>query len=104
MLNRLVGNEPGIAATAPIAPGGMAPARDIRFIGVGNAKREPVEERFSLRRKMKNIFMTVVQKASRVDRLEMSARNFFAVILGNRDGLDPMNRVLQDEGFAQPQN
>ena len=103
-LDRLVRNEPGVAATTPVAPARVAPARNVRFVGVGNAEREAIERRFSFGREMENIFVAVVQKAGRTDRLEMSARNFFAGIVRDRDRFDPVNRVLQNEEFAQSQD
>ena len=41
-LNRLVRDEPGVAAAAD-AVGRAAPARDVRLILIGHAEREPVE-------------------------------------------------------------
>ena len=41
-LDRLVGNEPGVAAAAD-ALGRAAPAADVRLILIGHAERQPVE-------------------------------------------------------------
>ena len=98
--DRFVGNEPCVPATAPVASAGVAPARDVRLVGVGNAEREPIERRLSLRREVENIFVAIVQKARRTDRLEMTTRDFFAGVIRNRDRLDPVDRVLQHEKFA----
>src|SRR5438270_6523067 len=71
-LNRLIGNEPGIAATTAIAPARVRPARNVAFVLIWNAEREPVDRCFSLGREMKNVFMAVVQETLRVNRFEMS--------------------------------
>ena len=44
-LNRFVGNEPGVAATAPIAAAGVRPARDVALVLIRDAEREPIERR-----------------------------------------------------------
>ena len=51
-LNRLVRDEPGVAAAAD-AVGGGAPARDVRLVLVGHSERQPVQARFSGRVKWK---------------------------------------------------
>src|SRR5438067_1583860 len=96
-LNCFVGNEPGIAATTPIAPAGVRPTRNVGFILIRNSEREAIDWRVPLGREMKNIFVAIVQVASRVDRLEMPARNDFAPFFLNADRLDPMNGILQNE-------
>ena len=53
---------------------------------------------------MKNVFLAIVQETGGIDRLEMSARHFSAVLVRKRDGLDPMNRVLQNEKLSQAQD
>src|SRR4029450_2587011 len=80
-LDRLVGNEPGVAATTAIAPEGMAPARNVRFVGVGNAERETIERSSSFRREVENILVAVIEEAGGIDRLEMSTRDFFALFV-----------------------
>ena len=102
--DRLVGNEPGIAAAAPIASARVAPARDVALVRVRNAEREPIDRRATFGREMKNVFVAIIQKTRRTDRLEMSARNQFALLVFDRDRLDPMDRILQNEEIAQAQN
>src|SRR5690349_20468302 len=70
-LNRLVGNEPGVAAAAHTA-GGPAPAGDVRLILVGHAKRQPLESGFAQRREMEDELVAVVQEPIAVDRLVMT--------------------------------
>src|SRR5205085_10768674 len=45
---------------------------------------------------MKNVFVTIVQKSFRTDRLEMTER-----LIVDGDGFDPVNRVLEDEIFSK---
>ena len=77
-LDCFVRNKPGVAATTPVTAARVAPARDVRLVGVGNAERETVERRLSFRSEVENIFVAVVQKARRTDRLEMAGRNLLA--------------------------
>ena len=99
-----VGNEPGVAAAAPIASAGVAPARDVTLVGVRNTEGEPIDRSVTFRGEMENVFVAVVQIPRRTDRFEMAARNEFAVFVFDRDRLDPMDRVLEDEQIAQPQD
>jgi len=104
-LNSRVRHKPGVAATAPILTRGVGPARDVALVLVRHTEGETIERSFSLGRKVKNIFVAIVQVTGRVDRLEMAARNLAPPELvrqGNR--LDPVNRVLQNEKFAQAQD
>ena len=71
-LDCFVRNEPGVAAATPVTAARVAPARDVRLVGVGNAEREAVERRLAFWREMENIFVAIVQKARRTDRLEMA--------------------------------
>ncbi len=50
---------------------------------------------------MKNIFVAIVEKASRVDRFEMAVRPQLAFSIFDCDGFDPVNGILQHESIAQ---
>src|SRR5438477_13191392 len=95
-LDCFVGNEPGVAAAAAVAPARVRPARDVTFVLVRNAEREPVDVDLAVDGEMKNVFVAVVQKSFRTDRLKMSER---PIVDGDR--LDPVNGVLQNEELAQ---
>src|SRR2546423_8686614 len=85
-LDCFVGDKPVVAATTPVATAGVTPARDVTFIRIRNTERETVERCLSLRGEMKNVLVTIIQKPPRIDRLEMFARDFSALIL-DRDRL-----------------
>ena len=63
-LDRLVRDEPGIPAATKIAAARMRPARDICFVLVGNSKCEPFYRRLPLAGKVKNMFVTIVEKTN----------------------------------------
>src|SRR5256885_7533911 len=92
-LNRLIRNNPRIAATTAIAPEGMRPTRNVGFILIRNSEREPVDGHVPLGREMKNIFVAIVQVAARIDRFEMPTRNDFAPFFLNADRFDPVNGI-----------
>src|SRR5438477_630366 len=64
ILNSFVGDEPGVSATTQIAAARMRPACDIGFVLIGNAEREPFDRRLALSRKVKNIFVAIVEKTT----------------------------------------
>src|SRR3954454_546344 len=74
-LDRLVGHEPGVAATTQIVSAGVTPARDVGFVRVGNAEREAVDRSTAFCREMEDVLMAIIQVTRRVDRLEMTARD-----------------------------
>ena len=75
------------------------------LVRIRHPEREPIERRLPVRREMENIFMTIIQETRRIDRLEMPARNFARPVLVRQgDRLHPVDRVLQDEKFPQPQD
>jgi hypothetical protein len=94
-LNRLVRNEPGIAAATQIASASMTPAGDVAFVLVRYAKRKPIKLSTPSFREMKNVLMAIVKKPFRIDRLEVTVRFEIALSIFNCDRLDPVNRVLQ---------
>ena len=52
----------------------MRPARDVALVLIRNAKRQPVQFDATGLREMKNIFVAIVEKSRRIDRLEMAKR------------------------------
>ena len=102
MLNGLVGNEPDIASATVVFPKRMRPTFDITLVRVGDPDGQTVEGRCSFQSEVEHILVAVIQKAGRIDRFEMSVGTDLSVPL-NRDGLDPMNGVLQLEQSTQAQ-
>src|SRR6266568_806902 len=100
-LNCFIRDKPGVAATPQIASPSVRPARNVAFVLIWNSDSEPVQLYASAFREMKNVFVTIVQKTLRTDRLEMTMRSNLSVSIFNRDRFDPMNRVLQHERTAQ---
>ena len=62
-LNCLVGNEPRVAATASITPARMTPSRDVAFVLVRNANRQPIQLDVTDLGEMENVFVAVVEKS-----------------------------------------
>ena len=91
-LNCLIRNEPGIAAAALVASAGVRPASDVALVLIRHAEREPIDVDLSVSREMKNVFVAIVEESFRADRFEMAE-----CTIVDRDRLDPMNRVLEDE-------
>ena len=71
-LNCFVGNEPRVPAATQIFSPSMRPARDVALILIRNAKRQPIQFDATGLREMKNIFVAIVEKSPRIDRLEMT--------------------------------
>src|SRR5690349_7173343 len=103
-LNRFVGNKPGIAATTPVLSFRVRPARNIALVGVRDTQRQAIDRRPAFRGEMENVFVTIVQVTRRADRIEMAARTYLASRFIDRDRLDPMDRVLENEQVAEPKN
>src|ERR1700730_10757881 len=93
-LDRLVRNEPGVAAAAPIDPPRVPPARNIAFVLIRNAEREPIQLNAPIGREMKNVFMAIVKESLGTDRLKMAKRPHGALSIFDRDRFGPVNRVL----------
>src|SRR6185369_8517001 len=70
-LDRLVRNEPRVAAATPVFLGlaGRAPALDVRLVLIGHAHGTPVEARPAARREVKDELVAVVDEPLAVDRL-----------------------------------
>ena len=73
-LNCFVGNEPRVPAATQIFSPSMRPTRDVALVLIRNAKREPIQFDATGLREMKNIFVAIVEKSRRIDRLEMTKR------------------------------
>src|SRR4029077_9384975 len=94
----------------------MRPARDVALVLVRHAKSQSIQFDATGLREMKNIFVAIVEKSRRIDRLKMAksasrcsrfpvgsarvARRATATMIVDRDGFDPVNRVLQNEKLA----
>ena len=73
-LNCFVGDEPRVPAATQIFSPSMRPTRDVALILIRNAKRQPIQFDATGLREMKNIFVAIVEKSRRIDRLEMAKR------------------------------
>ena len=100
-MNRFVWNEPGIPATTQIASAGMRPTGNIALVLIRNTERESINFNAPALGEVKDILVTIIEKASRTNRLEMTARDDSAIFLLDADRLDPMNRVLQNKQVTQ---
>ena len=128
-LNRFVGDEPRVPAATQIFSPSMRPPRDVALILIRNAKCQSIQFDATRLREVENIFVAIVEKSRRIDRLEMTnrfdtafdphlalrvrlslARERMEVRVGvagfsigrvDRDGFNPVNRVLQNEKLAQ---
>src|SRR3954462_10884034 len=96
-LNGFVGNKPNISAAPAVLSFGVAPSCDVALVRIRNSEGQPIDRRPTFGREMENIFMAIVQVARRADRFEVTARSRQAVIVLDRDRLDPVNRVLKNE-------
>ena len=52
----------------------MRPARDVALVLIRHAKRQPIQFDATGLREMKNVFVAIVEKSRRIDRLEMAER------------------------------
>src|SRR5262249_22328088 len=93
-LNRLVGNKPGVPATAKIAPTSVRPSRDVTFVLIWNAECKPINFHSPRLRKVKDVLVTIVKKPLRIDWLEMTVRLQITVSIFNGDRFDPVNGIL----------
>src|SRR5262245_62901993 len=71
-LNCFVGNEPRVSPATQILSPRMRPSRDVALILIRNAKCQPIQFDATGLREMKNVFMAIVKKSRRIDRLEMA--------------------------------
>jgi hypothetical protein len=100
-LDCFVWNEPRVATTTQIAPACMPPARNVALVLIRNSDSEPIELDATVFAEVKNIFVAVVQKPPRTNRLKMAVRLQIAVSIFNRDRLDPVNCVLQNKQISE---
>src|SRR5947208_13062491 len=98
-LDCLVGNEPGVATASLVPAAHVRPASDVAFVLIWNAEHEPVDIDPAADSEMENVFVAIVQKSFRTDRLEVAKGPIV-----NGDRFDPMNRVLEDEEVAELKN
>ena len=77
-LNCFVGDEPRVPAATQIFSPSMRPTRDVALILIRNAKREPIQFDATGLREMKNVFVAIIEKSRRIDRLEMAKRDLVA--------------------------
>ena len=102
-LDRLVGDEPRVPAAAhAVRP--RLPPPDVRLILIGHAERQPIEPGRSLRREVKDEFLTVVQEPVTVDRLVVADREVprqpgrgARRVFLDGDRLHPVDGVLQPQ-------
>ncbi len=116
-LNCLVRNKPRVPAATQIFSPSMRPPRDVALVLIRHAKCQPIQFDAAGLREVENVFVAIVQKPPRIDRLEMTkrangcsrfpagsarvARRAAATMIVDRDGFNPVNRVLQHEQIAQ---
>ena len=99
-LDRLVGDEPGVAAAAAVAAAGRQRAT-FDCVLVLDADRASVERRPAARREVEDELVAVVDEAVAVDRLVVAdARSRVSPAPApadpvDRDRLDPVDRVLE---------
>ena len=101
VLDRLVGDEPDVAATAP-ATGRCLPAADIGRILVLDADAAPIEQGPSGRCEMEHELLTIVEESAAVDGLVVTHREVPLQSGGSAsrvalddDGLHPVDDVLE---------
>src|SRR6266550_4932645 len=110
-LNCLVRNKPRVPAATLIFSPSMRPPRDVALVLIRHAKGQPIQFDAARLREVENVFVAIVEKSRRIDRLEMAkrangcsrfpagsarvARRATATTIFDRDGFDPVNRVLQ---------
>src|SRR5919109_1940694 len=71
-LNCCIRNEPRVPATAQIASASVSPSSDIAFVLIWYAKGDPIQFDPSRLRKVKNVFVAIVEKSFGIDRLKVA--------------------------------
>ena len=61
LVNRFVGDEPGVSPAPPVAARRVRPSLDIAFVSVRNANGQTVQGGVALRREMEHVFVAVVE-------------------------------------------
>jgi hypothetical protein len=72
ILNCFVRNEPRVPTATQIVSPSMAPASDIALIHIRYPKRQPIQFDATGLREMENVFVAIIEKSRRIDRLEMT--------------------------------
>src|SRR5688572_22031533 len=103
-LDRLIGDEPRIPAATPVPSAGVSPSSDVALVGIRDAQSQTIDRRPAFPGEMKNVFVAIVEIPRRADRLEMATRSRAAGGIIDRDRLDPMDGILEDEQIAQVEN
>lgn len=75
----------------------MAPARDVGFVLIGDARAAAVEGDFARFCEVEDEFVAVVDEARGVDGFEMARADDFSGAGFDGDGFDPVEGVLEDE-------
>src|SRR2546425_3313567 len=99
LVNGFIGYKPRIAPASLVLAVCMRPAFDVGFVSVGHADCKSIQFRIALWREMKHVFVTIVQEPGRVNRLEVTVGMGLCAPF-DRDGLDPVDRILKPEGFT----
>ena len=107
VLDRFVGDEPGVAAAAA-GVGAAGPARHVRRVLVLDADRAAVERRAPARREVEDELLAVVDEPLAVDRLVVADVQVAGQtgaragrVLVDRDRLDPVDGVLELQVLAR---
>src|SRR5882724_8546731 len=101
LVNRLVRDKPSVATATFVLPIGVRPALDISLVRVRNPNGQTINLAFPLWREVKNILMTIVHKARRVDWFKVSVRCDTSFSFDG-NGFYPVNRVLKLEQSTDP--
>ena len=73
-LNCFVGDEPRVPAATQIFSLSMTPARDVALVLIRHTKRQSIQFDATGLREVENVFVAIVEKSRRIDRLEMAER------------------------------
>src|SRR4030095_5247591 len=69
-----IGHEPRVPAATQIFSPSMRPAPDVALILVRHAKCQSIQFDATGLREVENVFVAIIQKPRRIDRLEMTER------------------------------
>ena len=100
----LVWDEPSIPPAPSVTSLSVTPPLDIRLVLVGDPNAQPVDLHPSGLREMKNELLAIVEKFRRSNRLEMTPRKMAPVFEVDRDGLDPMDGILEHQKLAESED
>lgn len=97
----LVRDEPDVSPAPPILSACVRPSRNVGFVGIRNAQAQPVKRSRSILREMEHEFVSIGNKTTGIDRLEMAHGKDAIPIRREAYGFDPMEGVLKAEQRAQ---